>query len=134
MDGGVTSPNRLFRGRNDRMIAGVAGGLGQYFNVDPVLVRLGFVLLGLGTGIGVVAYIVMAIIVPERPVGEEEPTITSSIGSLRGRETAGYILLGLGALLLASNLGLFRLLVGNRLWPAVLIGAGVLLLLNRART
>ena len=59
----------LYRSRNNRMIAGVCGGLAEYFNVDPTIVRLIFVLIGLIGGPGVILYIIMAIIVPEAPTG-----------------------------------------------------------------
>jgi len=56
---------RLYRSRTDRMIWGVCGGLAKYFNVDPTLVRVVFVLLVLmSSGIGIIAYIILAIVVP----------------------------------------------------------------------
>ena len=55
---------RLYRSRTDRMIWGVCGGLAKYFNIDPVLVRVIFVVLGLASGVGIIAYIVLAIVVP----------------------------------------------------------------------
>ena len=55
---------RLYRSRKDKMIAGVAGGLGEYFNVDPTIVRLVFVLLALAGGPGVLLYFIMWIITP----------------------------------------------------------------------
>ncbi len=64
---------RLYRSRDDRMISGVCGGVAKYFNVDPTLVRLLFVAFALGGGAGLVAYIVMAIVVPEEPVGSSSP-------------------------------------------------------------
>ncbi len=55
---------RLFRSENDRMIAGVCGGLGKEYNIDPAVVRLIFVLATLmGFGLPVIIYIVMALIV-----------------------------------------------------------------------
>ncbi|MEJ2411425.1 MAG: PspC domain-containing protein [Anaerolineales bacterium] len=57
---------RLYRSQDDRMIAGVCGGIAEYFNVDPTLVRLLFVFGALGTVSGLFwAYLVMAVIVPE---------------------------------------------------------------------
>ncbi len=56
--------NKLYRSRTDRMICGVCGGLAKYFNVDPVLVRIIFVLLILAHGLGILAYIIIAIVVP----------------------------------------------------------------------
>lgn len=56
---------RLCRSRTQRMIGGVCGGVGDYFEVDPTLVRLAWVLFGLLGGTGVLAYIVAWLIVPE---------------------------------------------------------------------
>jgi phage shock protein PspC (stress-responsive transcriptional regulator) len=57
---------RLYRSRDDRMIAGVAGGLAELWDADPSLVRIGWALLSIFTGgIAIVVYIVMAIVVPE---------------------------------------------------------------------
>jgi len=59
----------LRRSRSDRWVAGVLGGLAQYFSVDPVLLRLAylaFAVLG-DTGTAVIAYVVMALVVPEEP-------------------------------------------------------------------
>ena len=55
---------RLYRSRDDRMIAGVCGGLAEYFNMDPTIVRIIFVLLIFANGLGILAYIIMAIVVP----------------------------------------------------------------------
>lgn len=59
---------KLYRSRNNRMIAGVCAGLGEYFNVDATIIRLIFVLVGLAGGPGLILYIIMAIVVPEEPV------------------------------------------------------------------
>lgn len=56
---------RLVRSQSDRMLFGVAGGLAEYLNVDPVIVRLLFVLLTLAGGPGIIVYLVMAIIMPQ---------------------------------------------------------------------
>lgn len=60
---------RLYRSSNDRMLAGVAGGLAEYFNMDPTVVRLLFVLLALVTAVFPVflAYFIMWLIVPRNP-------------------------------------------------------------------
>lgn len=58
---------RLYRSRKDKMLAGVCGGLAEYFDVDPSLVRLACVLLCLYAGTGLLAYILAAIIIPEDP-------------------------------------------------------------------
>jgi phage shock protein C len=57
---------QLFRSRENRMIAGVCGGVAEYFNIDPTIVRIIWVLFTLTYGLGLIAYIVGAIIIPER--------------------------------------------------------------------
>jgi phage shock protein C len=58
---------RLYRSRNERMIAGVCGGLGEYLHTDPTLIRLLFVLFALAGGPGIIAYLVLMIVVPLEP-------------------------------------------------------------------
>jgi phage shock protein C len=61
---------RLYRSREDRMLAGVAGGVAELLNIDPSLIRIVWLVVAILTGgIAIVVYIVMAIVVPERPVG-----------------------------------------------------------------
>ncbi|MES2436888.1 MAG: PspC domain-containing protein [Patescibacteria group bacterium] len=55
---------KLHRSSNDRFIAGVCGGLGEYFSIDPTLVRIGWVVFTLVGGAGIIAYIILALIVP----------------------------------------------------------------------
>jgi phage shock protein PspC (stress-responsive transcriptional regulator) len=68
-------PRRLLRSRSDRMIAGVAGGLASYFNVDPVIVRIAFAISIFFGGLGVIAYAALALFVPSEPTegGEVGP-------------------------------------------------------------
>ncbi len=65
---------KLYRSRKDKMLCGVCGGLGKYLGLDPTIVRLIAVLIGL-SGTGVVAYLVCAVIIPEEPLElvEENP-------------------------------------------------------------
>ncbi|HHV43315.1 MAG TPA: PspC domain-containing protein [Firmicutes bacterium] len=58
---------RLYRSRTERKLGGVAGGLAQYFSIDPSLVRLLWVIVGLWAGFGLLAYIIAWIIIPEEP-------------------------------------------------------------------
>lgn len=60
-------PKRLYKSRTNRMLAGVCGGIAEYFNMDPTIIRLLAVLLGC-TGGGLIAYIIAAIVIPEAPV------------------------------------------------------------------
>jgi len=64
-----TDMKRVYRSRLDRMVGGVCGGLGDYFEVDPTLIRLLFVLGTLAGGPGVIAYLILLGIVPLEPVG-----------------------------------------------------------------
>ena len=57
---------RLYKSRKDHVISGVAGGMAEYFEVDPTLVRLAWVLVAF-SGVGVLAYIIAALIIPESP-------------------------------------------------------------------
>jgi phage shock protein C len=60
---------KLYRSRSERMIGGVCGGIGEYFGIDPTLVRLLFVVATLfGGPAGPVAYLIFLIVVPEMPV------------------------------------------------------------------
>ncbi len=58
---------RLYKSRNDRVICGVCGGFAEYLKMDPTIVRLIMVLIAL-TGGGIIAYLIAAIVMPERPM------------------------------------------------------------------
>lgn len=58
---------KLYRSRKSRMLCGICGGIGEYLNIDPTLVRLLAVLLGC-SGTGILVYIIAAIIIPDSPV------------------------------------------------------------------
>jgi phage shock protein C len=60
-------PKKLYRSRANRRLFGVCGGIGDYFNIDPVLIRLLWILFTVAAGGGVIAYIVACLIVPEKP-------------------------------------------------------------------
>ena len=56
---------KIFRSLDNRMVCGVCGGIGKYFNIDPTIIRLVWVLASLFGGGGLLAYIIAAIIIPE---------------------------------------------------------------------
>lgn len=60
---------RLYRSRDDRMLFGVAGGMAEWMDLDPAVVRLVWALLILAGGVGLLLYIVAAIVIPEAPYG-----------------------------------------------------------------
>ena len=61
----MEEPRKLYRSRNQRMLAGVCGGLAEYFNVDATLIRVLFLILAVFGGSGLVIYVVMWLIVPD---------------------------------------------------------------------
>lgn len=58
---------RLYKSKRNEIIAGVCGGIAEYFNCDPTLIRLAWVLFTALGGSGLIAYIVCAIVIPEQP-------------------------------------------------------------------
>lgn len=58
---------RLYKSATNRVLCGVCGGIGEYFNVDPTLIRLIFIVLLFIAGSSLLAYIIAAIIIPEEP-------------------------------------------------------------------
>ena len=77
--------DRLYRSRDDRMLTGVAGGVAETLDADPSLIRIVWALLVILTGgIALIVYIVMAIVVPERPEGM--PIARSGPGPVPGEE------------------------------------------------
>ncbi len=64
----MTSVKRLYRSSDNRVFAGICGGLGEYFDVDPTVVRVVYVLLSLLTAfMGVLLYIILLFVIPDRP-------------------------------------------------------------------
>lgn len=58
---------KLYRSFTDRRLAGVCGGIGEYFNIDPTVIRLAWVLFSLMGGSGLLAYVLAALLIPENP-------------------------------------------------------------------
>lgn len=59
---------RFYRSRKQRVIGGVAGGLAEYWHLDPVVARVLFIIVALMTGVGVLLYIILWVIIPEEPL------------------------------------------------------------------
>ena len=60
-------PKRLYRSKKEKIIAGVCGGIAEYFDIDPVIVRLIWIVICLMLGFGILAYIIAWIIIPKKP-------------------------------------------------------------------
>ncbi len=147
----MTQKKKLYRTVNNKVIAGVAGGLAEYFDVDVVIFRLLFVLLLVFGGGGLLAYIIMWIVVPAEPVplnynssssttqsGEtgqdtsagndpSEPqatyaATTKKSGTSNASLVAGIILIAMGILFLVNRM-IPWVNLGN-FWPVLLIIGG----------
>ncbi|MDD8017734.1 MAG: PspC domain-containing protein, partial [Bacteroidota bacterium] len=107
---GATMTNqRLYRSRTNKVFAGVCGGLGEYFDVDPVVMRILLVLLIIFGGTGILLYIAAIIIIPKKPLDFENKEEPAPVIQKRvGLNWFGYILVIGGFLLLLSNLGWFH--------------------------
>lgn len=66
---------KLYKSKSEKMICGVCGGIAEYFDIDPTLVRLGCAVITFGTGVGLLGYIAAAIIIPSRPEDEDTDII-----------------------------------------------------------
>jgi phage shock protein C len=124
-------PPRLLRRRPDnRVIAGVCSGLADYFAIDPILVRLAFVVITFAGGAGVLAYIILWIVMTPAPVGTSPQPL--AMGATNQRPYwLGAFLIALGALFLIGNTGLFAWWNWTLFWPLALIVLGVLILSHR---
>jgi phage shock protein PspC (stress-responsive transcriptional regulator) len=98
--GQASSPRRLYRSAVNRRIAGVCGGVAEYLNIDPLVVRLVWFVSIFINGIGLFAYIAAWIIVPENPQPAAAPPQTKSTSS---RYIWGTILIVLGVIFLAEE-------------------------------
>jgi phage shock protein C len=142
---------RLERSSSDKALTGVAGGMADYLDVDPVLVRVGWVVLCFATaGIAFVAYIVMALVMPrEGSDGGAQETVVENMEDLaedaselgrrlgeRRERTRNFFAIGLivvGAVALLANLGVFSFIDWNLIWPVALIAVGGAFLYTRMR-
>jgi phage shock protein C len=131
---------KLYRSREHAMIGGVCAGIAEYFDTDPSLIRLALVLLFFAGGVGILAYIVAWIIVPQKPLitaktsetnPAEEQAATTSNDSVeeinRPRFVLGLILIALGGLFLLGSLHVWHWFSFFRLWPMILIIIGIMI-------
>ncbi len=134
---------KLYRSRTDRMLGGVCGGIAEYFNVDPTLIRLLAVVLIMAGGAAIIAYIIAWIVIPEEPKKEEkveaEKVAISGEKSEERRkdiELIAWILIFVGLIWFCLNL--FSLWLPSRffvrlVFPVALVIVGILLLWERKK-
>jgi len=113
------------RSRSERVIAGVCGGLGRYLGIDPVLLRVAFIILALANGLGLIAYVVAWVAIPEE--GQDQPA--AAVPEPR-RET-GRLVLGGSLVVLGLVLLLDRLApdLDELFWPVAVVAVGVAIIL-----
>lgn len=130
---------KIYRSRKDYMIAGVCGGIAEYFDIDSTLVRLLAILIVFLGGAGIVAYIIAWIIIPFNPEQVEDRTIEQEnsetvtqqrrgIDNKQGHIWGGLILIFLGSYFLLRSF--FPRLILVRFWPIVLVVAGLVFIIK----
>jgi phage shock protein PspC (stress-responsive transcriptional regulator) len=122
----VATYKELRRSRDDRMVAGVCGGLARYFDVNPTFYRVGFVVLTLLGGAGILIYGAALLVMPDE--GQSESVASGVLRDHRHRPWAllGLVLVGVAGIVLLSRLS-FHVHSGVGFWVVVLIVGGVLL-------
>jgi phage shock protein C len=120
----------LQRNIRDRKIGGVAAGLGDYFGVDPTIVRLAFVLLVLAGGIGLVAYLVAWLVMPAGDGSTDSASPSRTGSSTDERSILGAVILSVGLLGLIGWAGIWWF-DGFAFWALAFVAVGVALLLWR---
>ncbi|MBP8717834.1 MAG: PspC domain-containing protein [Candidatus Atribacteria bacterium] len=123
---------KLYRSKKDCVIAGVCGGIAEYFEIDSTLVRLLFILIVFLGGAGVVAYIIAWIVIPPNPeqITEQEKDISQPTSKEENNRKiwGGLILIVLGLFFLLRSF--FPHFVMVKFWPLVLVIIGVILILQ----
>jgi phage shock protein C len=142
---------RLYRSETDRVIAGVCGGLGDFFNVDPMLMRLIFVIITVFGGGGVILYIILWLIIPNQSSVSEitKESIRHNADEIKEKAHSfakdfkinrtrvhshrffGLIIIVIGVMFLFGNIGLFRIFDLTKLWPLLLVVIGIAILTKR---
>jgi phage shock protein C len=132
---------RLYRCRHDKILAGVASGVAEYFDLDPSLVRVLFLVSTFFGGLGFLLYIAMAIIVPLEPISADAAAETTVVpeGHRHVSRGAGNwtTIVGAGLVLLGSLALLHQVLPGwdadRFVFPALAIGIGAFLVARAVR-
>jgi len=138
---------KLYKSRNERVISGVCGGIAEYFEVDPVLIRVLFVLFFFFGGSAILAYIIGIIIIPDSPLelmGNDNKKNNSEIKPQKKKSVPGKNSLFVGLIFII--LGIFFLMgqvpflkfyyfwIRNNFWdilvPSILILIGFFIILN----
>jgi phage shock protein PspC (stress-responsive transcriptional regulator) len=121
----TAATSELRRSRSNRMLAGVAGGLGAYFELHPAVFRVSFVVLTLMGGAGILIYVAAALVMPDE--GKEDSAATAA---LRRRRPWVLVVLGLMAVVLLAVLSEVPVWPQGDAWPFLLIAGALALWLT----
>lgn len=127
---------KLKRSRTDRVIAGVCGGVGEYFNIDPVIVRIVWVILAfMPGGPGFLAYLICALIIPEDDgVIYQNENKSSGVNTNNTSIFIGLALVIVGGFMLTKIIWpqfAFKFINVFRYWPLLLIILGLYIIYNQ---
>ena len=140
--------NRLYRSESDKKIAGVCGGIAEYFGIDPTIIRLLWLISIAVYGTGLLIYIVAAIIMPKREYtnarpgsngnfdknnGQKSNMFGRGFNQEEGRKFFGYALIIVGAILFSKRFIFLSWLSFRFLFPIVLIVLGIFILSSRPK-
>lgn len=138
---------RLYRSKDNRVIAGVAGGIAEYFNVDPTIIRLAFVILVFANGIGILAYFLAWLMIPEHPdylsinKAPKEQDLEEKVKAAaediqlntgNGGRLIGFTLVALGLIFLMQDILPYWFSL-DRLWPIIIIVIGAWILVGNRK-
>lgn len=145
-------PSRLYRSESGKMIAGVCAGLGDFFNIDPTIIRIVFVILTFFQGSGLLIYILLWILIPakSRPGAINEASIKENVEEIKGKAVSiahnirgvqktgedqrfwwALLIIILGFFFLFRNFGILDAIDLSRYWPVILIILGLGFLLKK---
>lgn len=129
-------PKHLYRSDQDRIIAGVCRGLGDYFDIDPLLIRIVFIILAISGGLGAILYLAAWLIIPrqkhtadQNEVSPPQEKGSSDMNRNPSGLVFGILIIILGIGLLLHNYGLFNFKF-SLIWPLILIAVGVRLIIR----
>ncbi len=116
---------KIYRSKRDKIIGGVCGGIGEYFDIDPLLVRLLWIAFIFAGGAGVLAYIIAWIIIPLNPKNQD---VEAKEVDDKNKMIGGVILIIFGVIFIFVNFGAFTFAIVWKSWPLILIALGLILL------
>lgn len=139
---------RLYRSETEKVIAGVCGGLGEFFHIDPVIPRIFFLIMTVFDGIGILIYLLLWLVIPvkSKRTLDANAAMKENIDEIKSRAKDlvdevdlpvmnrdnkiwwGILIIVIGLMLLLNNFDFFGTWGFGKFWPALLIVFGVLIL------